>query len=149
MPVGPRDIQDLTGSQTQDDIEYLIEKWKPLLGLEHWKIKVLWDKPIRSTKYNAEIYVSDLLKSAAMAVNVNYTKWSDYWAETTIIHELLHCSHKAVDLVWEKTTGLTDIPNVDPALHPALANTVDDLYTTEMERFIDYLSCRIYDLYYK
>lgn len=146
MPIRDTDLADLSGSQTRESIEAMIEKWKPLLGLHNWKIKVIWDKPIKG-KHNAEIVPSDKLRSAAIGLSRNFERWSDSWAETTIIHELLHCLHKPVDLVWEKTTGITDIPGYTPALHPEVSGVADDNYATETERFIDQLSCRLYDLH--
>jgi hypothetical protein len=145
--VSYKDIVQLGGSQDQDSMEMYVERWKPLLGLHVWKINIVWSKPITG-KHNAEIFVSDKLKSGAIALNRNYVEWTDYWAETTIIHELLHCLHKPVDLVWEKITGLSASPNIEPGLHPVLAGTADDMYETEMERFIDQLSCRLYELYH-
>ena len=147
MSISYKDIAQRGGHQTPALVGGYIARWLPLLGLHVWKVRVAWDKPIRG-KPNAEIVVSDKLKSGVIALAKDYESWSDYWAETTIIHELLHCSHKAVDLVWEKMTGITDLPNVAPGLHPELMGTAGDLYETEMERFIDNLSCRLYDLYH-
>lgn len=146
MGVSLKDIPQLGGTQTRATMEGYVERWLPLLGLHVWKVRIVWEKPIRG-KHNAEIVVSDKLKSAVIALHPTYEAWTDYWAETTIIHELLHCLHKPVDLVWEKTTGITDLPGYTPALHPEVTGVADDAYVTEMERFIDQLACRLYDLY--
>lgn len=139
MGVTWKDIPELTGHQDKESIGIYIARWKPLLGLHNWKIKVIWERPLRG-KWNAEIYVSDKLKSAALELHRDYVLWSDYWAETTIIHELLHCSHKPIDMVWDKM--------VADNLHPEVMGTVEDCYTTEMERFIDNMSCRLYDIFH-
>jgi hypothetical protein len=142
-----KDIPQLGGRQNRESMEGFVDRWLPLLGMHVWKVRIVWEKPIRG-RHNAEILVSDKLKAAVIALNRDFETWSDYWAETTIIHELLHCLHKPVDLVWEKTTGITDLRNVDPGLHPALEGTAADTWETEMERFIDQLACRLYDLYH-
>lgn len=140
MPVGARDIPEYGGRQSRASIERYIEIWRPLLGMQTWKVKVAWDKPIKG-KYNAEIYVSDKLRSGVMSLHPTFTKWSDYWAETTIIHEMLHCLCRATDTVWdnlhcEASIGLDALP----------LKMYEREYVTENERFIDQLSCRLYDL---
>lgn len=70
-------------------MERTIRTWQSRLKLDHWNIKVDWDKP-SAEGYDAECTRSDQYDSATLTFDSKFTKWDVEFATRTVVHELLH-----------------------------------------------------------
>jgi len=75
---------------TRTELERILAVWQDRLRLGHWSIKIVWDREI-SDENEAEIRVHDWYEQASIGVSKKFEQWDSRHANTTIVHELLHC----------------------------------------------------------
>lgn len=90
---------------TKEGIEEIVAVWQGRLRLQNWHIKVRWEKEVEFGA-DAEIKISDDYEQASIRIQQgadaatgteSFETWSDWYANKTIVHELLH--------IFEKQTG--------------------------------------------
>lgn len=68
------------------------KKWQAKLGLNHWKVTVVWAKPEElsdegETVYGLNVYDPNHMEST---IKILHPKYSDHDVVDTVVHELLH-----------------------------------------------------------
>lgn len=85
-------------------MEGLVGAWMPRLGLTHWKVKVNWNKAADEDA-DASTDLETPYDLATIRFATAWDTWAPDYAETVVVHELLHLvtrdMEEAVGLAFE------------------------------------------------
>lgn len=121
---------------TKAQFERVIRTWQDRLGIAHWDITVNWGAPADSSDF-AEITAETSYDKAVMRVNPNFGEWTDVFLNQVVVHELLHCVCRDMDIaVLDARSGL----------HPTAASQAEARYRHESEGVVDRLAIRLVEI---
>jgi hypothetical protein len=93
---------------TREELQRILSVWQQRLHLDHWDLTIRWDREV-SEDNEAEIRVHDWYDQASISFHKEFEKWDERHANTTVVHELLHCferdSKTAVEAMVNVTTS--------------------------------------------
>lgn len=109
--------------------------WVSRLGLERWDIKLLPD--FCDEDANASTWRSNTYDRATIKFSCDLPTWTFGFAETVLVHELLHLCHRDIDQV---------LGDLDGQLQRDAWLMVERRYEHAMEGFIERLACRLVEI---
>lgn len=121
---------------TKVQLERIVRMWVPRLGLERWKIEIKWDEAADPDAY-ASITPSAYYDTATLRFATDFGKWERDMAEQTVVHELLHLTHRDIDEV---------VNDLDGQLHRDAAILLERRYKQALEQFVDRMAARLVEL---
>lgn len=112
---------------TADDLEHMVAVWQERMHLTHWTIEFDWINPAEEQNH-AEVSRNNPYDSARLRFNAGYSEWSRFFANHTVVHELMH-------LV---TRDLEEAANALEDHVPAKVHALFDAHVTyELEGVVD------------
>jgi len=115
LPANPKKI-------TEKRILRAVEYYVPLIGLEDWTLKVLFDPTIDAA---ASCEADEEYRSAKLCFNIPKMKENNEPVARTVRHELLHC------LTWPQTQVMGFLAKTKPAQE--MARLAEERSTTWLE----------------
>jgi hypothetical protein len=121
---------------TKAELERILAVWQERLRLGHWNITIKWDREVADDN-EAEIRVHDWYEQASISFHKKFTEWDETHANTTVVHELLHCFER-------------DCKSAIEAMGPVASASVYELlwsrYIAGAENWIDRLALILVEL---
>ena len=134
-------------TKEKEELERILSVWQKRLKLDHWDIKIRWDKSC-PTGAEAECKISNDYEQASIRIQQvddpttdpptrPFTAWTDYDTNLNIVHELLHCFEKETRHAIEAAGPVT--PN-------SAYEVLYAWYVHGAENWVDRLSIILVDL---
>lgn len=113
------------------DVETLVPTWVERLGLGHWKLTIKWDD---IEDGYAQCLYEDSYDDADITLARRLLERGSYFAEWTLVHELLHLTFRDLDVATKAAhEGLT----------PEAQRLADARYAHEAEGVIDRIAASL------
>lgn len=124
-------------------VEQIVHWWIPRLGLDHWRIDVVWDHsrdeaPSFDSFEHAFTWRARDYDEARMYFNPNEMEhWDRRQANEIVVHELLHLVTRDIEFVLDQ---------IEDQLHRDVETLVTVSHRHAVEGAVDRLSKRIVEL---
>ncbi len=111
-------------------IRSIVSKWQKILSLDNWQIAV--DFEGECLEANARIWISGDYDRARITIEPKWREWDPQMANETMVHELLHCTMRDMDFVFDCM--------LDGQMHRDVLESAIRTYRHAQERLIDNMS---------
>lgn len=116
---------------TEAQLLKLVEKWKLILKLNHWRIEVDFDTAC-DPEANVSITRSKSYDNATIELAPSWKEWSEYDIEQRVVHELLHLTTREIDTI------IFDLLPYE--LGPQVRSILEESYRHASEQMVDRLA---------
>lgn len=121
---------------TRSQAERVVRGWQERLGLDRWRIEILWDEPADEDE-NAKVWRSGWYDNARLYFNKDWPAWPRERFEQTVIHELLHLCHRGIDETWN---------DLDGQLHRDAWTVATARWKQEIEGYVDRMAFHLLEI---